>query len=191
MNNTNQHAEGKNAHSAAIGSLLQTAASVWLGAKPTWYTWDHVVKNHWLGLKPSEPLNLASFVNFEDCKQDFVAKFQLESLYSSNFSCIRKSSFFPIPVLNYKAGVICSRGCCMPLIKQSNPSVKLISDMSLPVSWTFTGMIYAGNMIMICKIPCMNRLSSNLCLETGMPLLNLQSFWGLLTVFLFNPHPWK
>lgn len=77
----------------------------------------------------------------------------------------------------------------MPLIKQSNPSVKLISDMSLPVSWTFTGMIYAGNMIMICKIPCMNRLSSNLCLETGMPLLNLQSFWGLLTVFLFNPHP--
>lgn len=103
MNNTNQHAEGKNAHSAATGSLLQTTAPVWLGVKPAWCTWDCVVGKHWLGLKPSEPLNLASFVNFEDCKQDFVAKLQLESPYSSRFSCIRKNwrtPFFP-PLLSW------------------------------------------------------------------------------------------
>lgn len=121
----------------------------------------------WLGLKISEPLNLASFVNFEDCKQDFVAKFQRVLV------ALGRTLFFPIPVLNYKAGVICSRGCCMPLTKQSNSCVNLISDMSLPVSWTFTVMIYAGNMIMICKTPYMNPISSNLCLETDMPLLDL------------------
>lgn len=79
MNNTNQHEDGKNAYSAAIGSLLQTTSPVWLGAKPTWCTWDHIIRKHCLGSKPSQPLKLASFVNFEDCKQDFVAEFQPES----------------------------------------------------------------------------------------------------------------
>lgn len=146
MTDTNQHTDGKNAHSAAVGSLLQTTSPVWFGAKPPWYMWDHVVRKHWLGFKPSEPLNLASFVNFEDCEQDFVAKFQPESPRSCSFSCIRKNSsyfFFPIPILNDKAGVICSRGCWMPLRKQSNSCVNLLSDMSFPLSWTFTVMFYA------------------------------------------------
>lgn len=52
----------------------------------------------------------------------------------------------------------------MPLRKKSNSCVDLISDMSFPLDWMFTVMLYARNMIMTCKIPCMNPLSSNLCL---------------------------
>lgn len=119
---------------------------VWLGAKPAWYTWDHVVRRHWLGLKPSEPLYVAHFVYFEDCKQDFVAKFQFES-----------------PVLLYLVAL----GRTLFFSFHFGPELQ---SMSLPVSWTLTGMICAGNVIMICK---MNPLSSNLWLETDMPLLNL------------------
>lgn len=142
-----------------LSACYKPVPFVWLGAKPAWYLWDHVVRKHWLGLKPSKPLNMADFVNFEDCKQDFVAKFWFESPCSSSFSCIRKNFFF-------------------------HPSPELQST-SLPVSWTLTGTISAGNRIMICK---MNPLSSHLWLETDMPLLN---FCRLLTVFLFNLYPWE
>lgn len=61
----------------------------------------------------------------------------------------------------------------MPLTKQSKANVNLISATSLPVNWTFTAMIYACDIIVSCKIPYPNPLSSNLCLQIGMPLLNL------------------
>lgn len=104
MNNTNLHAD-----LCTFCSSYKPLPFVWLGAKPAWYMWDHVVKKHWLGLKPSEPLNVATFVYFEDCKQDFVTKFHFESPCSI-FSCIRKNFFFSIPVLNYKARVGQSAG---------------------------------------------------------------------------------
>lgn len=149
------HAQHKSACSwvkCTFCSCYKPLPFVWLGAKPAWYTWDHVVRKHWLGLKlisAGRTTKRGKFRYFEDCKQDFVTKFQFESPCCSIFSCIRRNSFF--------------------FFSFFHPSPELQS-MSWLVSWTLTGMICAGNTIMICK---MNPLSSNLWLETDMPLLNL------------------
>lgn len=150
-----------------------------------WWKRDHVVRPYWLGLKSKKPLSLATFCEFWGSEAGCCG--QISTFNFSAFSCIRKNSLFPIPALNYEARVTYSRKCGMPLTKQSNTNVNPISAERLTVNWTLTVIIYAGVIIMICKIPFMNSLSSNLCLQTDMPLLNLrQELWGDVdsTIFL-------